>query len=206
VIGEGVAREGGAFRRLGLLQPDRPAAIGTPCQAPALASGPLLALDLLVGEGAHVGIRGWVVIGAGVGIAFALSKTFDADHEPGRWRSVTILADADEISPGGVLPDPLRRLGSKIEVRTTDAPGDRGTELAARLVDGEPTGVRAALGRLTGRDPRQLLRIALRESKQLVEVGEVIRLDPRPAGSRPATPAGLVIDLLGRRSLGEGVL
>jgi len=153
-----------------------------------------------------VGIRGWAVIGAGVGIAFALSKTFDVSRDPGRWRSVTILGNEDLIAPGGVLPLPLSRLGSKVEVRMTEAPAGRGIELAARLVDGEPTGLVATVGRLIGRDPRQLVRIALRQSKQLVEVGEVLRLDPRPAGSRPATPAGLVIDLLNRRSLGEGVL
>jgi hypothetical protein len=124
---------------------------------------------------------------------------------PGRWRVVTINKTRDEVAPDGQLPLPLRELGDLIEVRISDAPGDKGTELAARLRSGEPSGS-GLVRRGQGTDPRQKVRKALRESKQLVEAGEIIRLNPRPEGHRPATPGGALVDLASRRSEGEGVL
>ncbi|MBM0279142.1 hypothetical protein JM949_29715, partial [Micromonospora sp. STR1s_6] len=62
-------------------------------------------------------------------------------------------------------------------------PGDRGTELAARpLVAGPPpTGLTA---HLVGDDPGLLVRRTLRQIKQRVEAGEVLRAD-RSALDRP---------------------
>jgi hypothetical protein len=115
---------------------------------------------------------------------------------------VTINKPASEVAPGGVLPPPLAELGDAVEVRVTEAPDGKGTELAARLRDGEPP----AAARLTGQDPRQDVRSALRLSKQLIEVGEVLRVDPQPAGHRTPTPAGKALDAITRRAGGEGVL
>jgi hypothetical protein len=50
------------------------------------------------------------------------------------------------------------------------------------------------------------LRAALREAKQLIEVGEVLRVDPVPHGRRKATPTGALVDVATRRSNEEGVL
>ena len=44
------------------------------------------------------------------------------------------------------------------------------------------------------------------EAKELLEVGEVLRVDPQPAGHRPVTPAGKALDAITRRAGGEGVL
>jgi hypothetical protein len=126
--------------------------------------------------------------------------------EGSRWRTVTILRPESEIAPGGLVPQPLLMLGDLIDVNMAAAPGERGTELSARLRIAEPTGIAGLVQRARGTDPRQAVRRALRESKQLVEAGEIIRTEPQPHGHRPATPGGVAVDLLARRSSGEGVL
>ena len=108
--------------------------------------------------------------------------------------------------PGGQLPGPLAALGDLVEVQVRPAPGGKGTELAARLRTPEPTGAGSAVARISGDDPRQQVRSALREAKQLIEVGEVLRVDPAPHGSRSATPTGKLVELGTRRAPGEGVL
>jgi hypothetical protein len=123
-----------------------------------------------------------------------------------RWRKVTIFHSRDVIAPDGVMPQPLLRLGQLVDVKMEPAPGDRGTELSARLRAAEPTGVTGLLQRVRGIDPRQAVRRALRESKQLLEAGEIIRIEPQPHGRRRATPGGAAVDLLAHRSPGGGVL
>lgn len=81
-------------------------------------------------------------------------------QDPRRWRAVTVALNPDQVE----IPAPLRDLGDAIEVRTRPAPGDRGTEIHARL-----TGDRSEA--IDGRDALEALRQALRESKQLLEIG-----------------------------------
>jgi hypothetical protein len=50
------------------------------------------------------------------------------------------------------------------------------------------------------------MRIALRDSKQLVETGQIMRVHPRPHGARTRSPGGMLIDLVERRAKGKGVL
>ena len=69
-----------------------------------------------------------------------------------------------------------------------------------------PAPVASAAARLSGDDPRQRIRAALREAKQLIEVGEVLRVDPTPHGRRKATPTGAVVEAATKRAAGEGVL
>jgi hypothetical protein len=127
----------------------------------------------------------------------------DSSPEPcSRWRAVTVNKPASEVAPDGALPEPLAELGDEVEVRITTAPDGKGTELAARLRDGEPS----AVARLAGQDQRLEVRSALRRSKQLLEVGEVLRVDPQPAGHRPPTPAGKALDAITRRAGREGVV
>lgn len=130
-----------------------------------------------------------------------------ADAEPrSRWRSVTINKSPDEVMLAGRLPDPLLALGDRIEVQVRIAPGDKGTELAARLRQPEPSGLGSVVSRVSGDDPRRQVRAALRQAKQLIEVGEVLRVDPAPHGARSAAPTGKLVDLATRRAGGEGVL
>ena len=111
-----------------------------------------------------------------------------------RWRAVTVRCDPDRIGTGADLPAPLAALGERIEVRITPAPGDKGTELAARYQE-------RASDEEIGR-----LRAALREAKQLIEVGEVTRVDPAPHGVRKPTPQGAVLEGATTRAGEEGVL
>ena len=52
----------------------------------------------------------------------------------------------------------------------------------------------SALSRLSGSDPQADLRSALRRAKQLIEVGEVLAVDPAPHGKRTATPGGVLLE------------
>jgi hypothetical protein len=147
--------------------------------------------------------------GAGVVLARRLQGRTQAygssaGAEPrSRWRAVTINRTPDEVMPDGRVPEPLARMGDLVEVEVAAAPGNKGTELRARLRSPEPTSV---VGRVVGRDPRQQLRSALREAKQLIEVGEVLRVDPMPHGKRTPTPAGWLVELVSKRASGEGLL
>ncbi|WP_091363209.1 hypothetical protein [Geodermatophilus telluris] len=124
----------------------------------------------------------------GVGTASAKDDPATAAR---RWRAVTVLAEPDRLAD---LPSPLAALGDRVETRVTPAPGDKGTELAARF-----------RGPATDDDIGRL-RQALREAKQLVEVGEVLRMDPRPHGERPDTPGGRLLDGAVAASRREGLL
>ncbi|WP_244236742.1 hypothetical protein [Micromonospora violae] len=109
---------------------------------------------------------------------------FGADGDAaGRWEVVTVDRPPEQVLPDGRWPEPLRRLGGAVEVRMRAAPGDRGTELAARPLTGvtPPTGLAA---HLVGDDPGLLVRRTLRQVKQRVEAGEVLRAD-RSALDRP---------------------
>ncbi|MEU6158970.1 hypothetical protein [Streptomyces sp. NPDC047130] len=132
----------------------------------------------------------------------------DREAEEGRagnrWLAVTVNLPPEEVGRGGELPPPLDRFADRVDVRITPAPGDRGTELAVLLKD-PPSRLASSLpGRLAGEDPRQELRVALREAKSLLETGEVMLPDTPP--TTHDTPGGKVLGLLSRRSGGEGVL
>ncbi|WP_233495933.1 hypothetical protein [Geodermatophilus sp. TF02-6] len=122
------------------------------------------------------------------------SVTDDPDTAARRWRAVTVLCSPERIGTGADLPAPLAALGDRLEVRITPAPGDKGTELAARFRD-RPSD--DDLGRL---------RAALREAKQLIEVGEVLRVDPVPHGVREPTPQGAALEGMTAAAGKEGVL
>jgi hypothetical protein len=97
-----------------------------------------------------------------------------------RWHVITVNRPLDRITPHGGLPEPLAQLGEGVEVQLRPAPGNRGTEIAVRLRDGDPHGVAAAAARISGEDPRRALRAALRQAKQVAETGEVLSPDQPP--------------------------
>lgn len=97
-----------------------------------------------------------------------------------QWHVATVNRPAGDVAPGGKFPEPLAGLGDAVEVQVRPAPGDRGTEIAVRLRDGARLPVVAAAQRVTGRDPEQAIRAALRESKQLIETSEVLHPDYPP--------------------------
>ena len=104
---------------------------------------------------------------------------------------MTVLRGSSELE-SAELPAPLADLVDQVEVRIRPAPDSKGTELAARLRDRLASGT--ALGRLSGSDPQSELRSALRRAKQLIEVGEVLAVDPAPHGNRTATPGGVLLE------------
>jgi hypothetical protein len=120
-----------------------------------------------------------------------------------RWHVVTVNRPVDEVAPDGRIPEPLAKLGDEVEVQVHRAVGDRGTALAARLRR-EPSGIAGVTARLTGDDPRQALRAALRHAKQLAETGEI--LCPDQPGTTRRTLTGLPLELATRRAAGEGRL
>ena len=152
-------------------------------------------------------ILGLAALTAGtVTAAVARRRKQEQQVDPERWYTVTIDVPGDQVDARH-LPAPLADLDDLIEVRTVPAPGRRGTELSARVRQPEPpNGLGSLTARALGADPRQKVRQALREAKQLLEVGEIIQQEPQPQGHRPGTPAGKLIDVLAKRSKGEGVL
>ncbi|MBB6436140.1 hypothetical protein [Streptomyces candidus] len=120
-----------------------------------------------------------------------------------RWLVVTVQRGPGDLQPDK-LPTPLQDYGDRIETRLSPAPGDRGTEIAVRFRQPPPAQSASVGARITGDDPRQGLRLALREAKSLLETGEIMRADA-PSTTR-STPGGKLIGLMSRRADGEGVL
>ncbi|MET8280718.1 hypothetical protein [Micromonospora sp. NPDC005174] len=107
----------------------------------------------------------------------------DQDPTTAGWEVVTVDRPPEQVLPGGRWPEPLRHLDGVVEVRVRQAPGDRGTELAARPLP-RATAAAGLAAHLVGDDPRMLVRRTLRQVKQRVEAGEVLRAD-RSAVDRP---------------------
>ena len=118
------------------------------------------------------------------------------------WLAVTVFREPSDVDTTE-LPAPLAEYGDRIEVRFRPAPGGKGTELAARLRDRPSSG--SALSRLNGSDAQADLRSALRRAKQLIEVGEVLAVDPAPRGRRTATPGGALLEAWTKRAPKAGV-
>jgi hypothetical protein len=125
----------------------------------------------------------------------------EALSDPFRWHTVTIMGAPEVIAAEGRLPQPLAELAELIETRLKPAPGGRGTQLSARPRPGpkpDPTVWK-------GEDLSRQIRNALLRAKQLVEVGEVLSIEPQPAGKRrPAK--GLLVDLMTGDADQEGVV
>jgi hypothetical protein len=145
-----------------------------------------------------------VLAGAGVGAGIARrarSRRQANDQNGGaRWLTVTVYRPIGEVE--GHLPTVITDLGDLVELRLRQAPGDRGTELAAKLNEGYSDS--GFLKRLAGRDPSQEVRTALREAKSLLEAGEIIHADTPPS-THPGL-GGKVLEFATERAGGEGRL
>jgi hypothetical protein len=107
------------------------------------------------------------------------------------WLAVTVYVEPSDVDTAK-LPAPLAEFGDRIEVRVQAAPGGKGTELRARLRDRPRSS--SSVSRLAGTDAQADLRSALRRAKQLIEVGEVLAVDPAPHGDRTVTPGGAFLE------------
>lgn len=125
---------------------------------------------------------------AGLVAAAAARRIRQARTTDDRWHSITVNREPEEV---GSQPQPLHDLGETIQIRVRPAPGGRGTEIAARCVDAGPDGVRA-------------LRRALRETRTLVETGELLLPDAPPTTRR--TPLGAPLAYATRHGRQEGRL
>ncbi len=155
---------------------------------------------------------GLAAAGAGLAGAAAIAKLATSrrlDGVPGdaaprnRWLTVTVNCPPDRFPAPAELPRPVARLMDQAEVSIRPAPGGRGTELAMRLFEQPPGGIAGLAARLTGEDPRQRVRTALRDAKSLIETGEVIEPDEPTTHD---TLAGKLIGLATSRAGGEGRL
>jgi hypothetical protein len=148
--------------------------------------------------------------GTGVGVMRKASEEWHADwaswqgDKGNHWLVVTINKSPEEVGADGKLPEPLEKLRDRIDVKIRPAAGDKGTELAARLREPVPSGMEGLAARLSGNDPRQEVRLALRQAKSLIETGEVLQPD-KPGTTHPG-PAGKLLQTLVQRSRGEGRL
>ncbi|GAB3535002.1 hypothetical protein GCM10027403_11900 [Arthrobacter tecti] len=127
----------------------------------------------------------------------ARSKRASHSDKP-RWNSVTVDLSPEEIAPGGSYPDPLADLGDAVDIRMIPGPGSWGTELGARP--------KAGASRTSAANLKQDVRRALRQSKTLLEAGEILQDEPKPHGKRPATPTGKLVDAWEKRAQGGGYL
>jgi hypothetical protein len=112
-------------------------------------------------------------------------------NDPARWHVVTVLCSPEEAA--GRTDTPLAALGDAVEVLVRPAPGDRGSEIAARLRSGA-----------AGVDQVRELREALRDTRQVLEVGWVTHPD-RP-GTTKATPLNAPLRAATAHGKGEGRL
>ncbi|WP_157647685.1 hypothetical protein [Actinomycetospora chiangmaiensis] len=113
---------------------------------------------------------------------------------PGRWLKVTVYRQPDEVRAEVDGSGALSRMRHEIEVIVDPAPGDKGTELAARPTASDGGSV----------ELRRAIRAALRETKSVLECGEVVE-PSRPGSSHPG-PAGQVLRAVTARAWGEGRL
>ena len=120
------------------------------------------------------------------------------------WLAVSINREPTEIDATS-LPAPLAAYGDRIETRIRPAADGKGTELAVRLTQ-RSSGNASGPARLMGGDPQGDLRSALRKAKQLIEVGEVLAVDPAPHGRRSVTPGGVALEAVAKRAPKGGVL
>jgi hypothetical protein len=88
-------------------------------------------------------------------------------------------------------------MGDAVEVRLRPAPGDKGTEVMARLIGG-------GAEMMDGEEPVRALRSALRRAKQVAEVGWVLEPD-RQTTTRP-TPLNAPLRQATKHARGEGRL
>jgi hypothetical protein len=96
------------------------------------------------------------------GVMVVRRKRQQNTAEVTRRHAITANRPIDEVSTDGQLPRPLAELGDGIELEMRPAPGDRGTEIYVRS---------------RGTVSEGAIREALRETRSLLEAGDVLRPD-----------------------------
>lgn len=153
-------------------------------------------------EGANMkrvaGGLGLLMAGMGVVRWMASRPQMSRDRAPkNRWIMVTVNCSPQRLASRADLPEPITRLGDAVDIKICPAPGDRGTELGARLRDLPRTRISGMVNRRPEEDPRLMVERALREAKAMIEAGEVIRPDWPP--SPQPVQVGDLLEFAGRR-------
>jgi hypothetical protein len=140
------------------------------------------------------------LLAAGVGVVrwTAARPQPSRDRMPkNRWIMITVNCSPQRLASRSDLPEPITRLGDAVDIKICPAPGDRGTELGARLRDLPRTRISGMVDRRPEEDPRHMVERALRDAKAMIEAGEVIRPD-WPPSTQPAQ-VGDLLEFAGRR-------
>lgn len=152
---------------------------------------------------AVIGVAG--VVGAGAALIARLRRVTRAQNAAGSARELVVTVNRPlEALQDRALPEQLLALGDNVELELRPAAGDKGTEIAARILTPQPSGAAAVAARARGDDRRQQVRRALREAKSVIETGEV--LEAQRARTTERTLPGALLDAVTRRSGGEGQL
>jgi hypothetical protein len=155
-----------------------------------------------VSEGVNMkrvaGGLGLLMAGMGVVRWMASRPQTSRDRSPkNRWIMVTVNCSPQRLASRSDLPEPITRLGDAVDIKISPAPGDRGTELGARLRDLPRTRIPGMVNRRPEEDPVCVVERALRDAKAMIEAGEVIRPDWPP--SAQAAQIGDLLEFAGRR-------
>ncbi|MBB4908614.1 hypothetical protein [Actinophytocola algeriensis] len=145
-------------------------------------------------------LRAGAVLGVAVAASGAVLRRHTDEDDTSRWLVVTVNAEPDAVAGDPRFTEAFAAFGDDVETRVAAAPGERGTEVAARVRQAPAR----ATARMAGHDPRQDVRRTLRDVKSLLETGDVLRTDP-PTTGKP-TPGGALVRLFTRRAGGEGRL
>lgn len=145
-----------------------------------------------------VGGVGVVVVGVGVARWMASRPRTPMRRAPeNRWIMVTVNCSPQRLASRADLPEPITRLGDAVDIKICPAPGDRGTELGARLRQLPRTRIAGMVTRRPEEDPRRMVERALRDAKAIIETGEVLRRDWPP--SAQPVQGGKLLEFAGRR-------
>lgn len=110
---------------------------------------------------------------------------------------MTVNRPTEELATEDELALPLLPVTDMADVELRLAPGGRGTEVRATLRPQAAGGITARpLTRVAAGLPDQRLREALRQARQLLETGEVLRVEQQPSVRGGLT--GLVTDVMDR--------
>jgi hypothetical protein len=172
-------------------------------------AGDGLDLSLLALTALKTQHRGRAAFGIANVVAVTVPDVFESLHlsrkqgepQPGMRirKAVTIRRSREDVERAWAGASDLREkvLEAGAEVSFTDAPGERGIELAVEFLHDSPAGdLGAAVQKLTRNDLATELADDLRRFKPIVETGEIVRSDSTPQGhllanhlkQRPAQP------------------
>ncbi len=146
-------------------------------------------------------VGGAGLLAAGVGFAgWMAARPTESRRDramKNRWMMVTINCSPARLASPADLPEPIIRLGDAVDIKICQAPGDRGTELGARLRDFPRGRMGGTMSWRAGSSTRRAVQQALRQAKSLIEAEEVLRTDGAPS-PKAATTENL-LEFAGRR-------